>query len=190
MSTQSTSLVETFTHLIIDAKNQKTIIRIARSYTKGTSTSWEDAAQTAIAKVLEGLRAGKFRQGGIEEFQRWAKVVARYEIINLVQKERLRNCRSLDEMISGTDLSLIDAIPDEFNMLDALARTDLIIKVKEAIITLDLRYPERGYLKLWQGMLEDKKQTQIASELKISQGEISKRWKELVERIAAVLGIK
>ena len=189
MFTQSTSSVETFTQLLIDDKNQKIITKIARSYTKGTSISWEDAVQTAIVKVLEGLRAGKFRQGGIEEFQRWVTVVARYEIINLVQRERLRNCRSLYEIITGTDLPLIDTISDEFNMMDALVRKDLIIKVNEIIIRLDLRYPKRGYLKLWQGMVEHKKQTQMALELKISQGEISKRWKELVERITTTLGL-
>ncbi|MDZ7962484.1 MAG: sigma-70 family RNA polymerase sigma factor [Aulosira sp. DedQUE10] len=135
------------------------------------------------------MKAEKFHQGGIAEFQRWATVVARYEILNFVKKESLRTHQSLDATIFGTDISLVETIPDEFNLLEAVARADLIIQAKQAIINLDSLYCDRGYLKLWQLMVAGKNQTQQASALGISQGEVSKRWKELVERITIELGL-
>lgn len=186
---QSTPPAEAISQAVIDAKHQQIIAKIAQKYTQGTSIAWEDAAQTAMVKVLEAVKAGKFHQGGIAEFQHWATVVARYEILNFVKKERLRNCQSLDATIAGTDLSLVETIADEFNLWDSVARADLIIKVREAIISLDLRYGDRGYLKLWQGMVAGKKQTQLALELKISQGQVSKLWNELVGRVAMELGL-
>jgi RNA polymerase sigma factor (sigma-70 family) len=186
---QSKPIAEPVTRLTIDAEYEKVIAKIARKYTIGTSLSWEDAAQTAMMKVYEAVNAGKFHDGGKEEFQRWATVVARYEILNSVKKERLRNHQSLDAIIAGTDLPLVETIADEFNLLDAVTRADLIIKARQAIIDLDLRYGDRGYLKLWQLMVAGKNQTQQASALGISQGEVSRRWKELVGRVAIELGL-
>ncbi|MEO0839499.1 MAG: sigma-70 family RNA polymerase sigma factor [Cyanobacteria bacterium J06643_5] len=164
--------------------------KIARKYTHRTSISWEDAAQTAYIKVIEAVKAKRFRQGGVEEFFRWVTVVARFEIINFVKKERYRNCQSLDTTIIGTDLSVIDTIPSQEDIFDSYERADLILKAKEAITTLDTRYPQRGYLKLWQGMVLSKKQTQLAQELEVSQGEVSRRWKELVARVTVELGLQ
>ncbi len=186
---QSKPVAEPFTHLTIDAEHQELIAKIARKYTRGTSISWEDAAQTAMMKVYGAMKAEKFNHGGMEEFQRWATVVARYEILNFVKKECLRNHQSLDASITGTDLSLVDTIADEFNLWDSVARADLIIKAKQAIINLDSRYCDRDYLKLWQLMVAGKNQTQQASALGISQGEVSKRWKELVRRVTMELGL-
>jgi RNA polymerase sporulation-specific sigma factor len=183
------SVTEACTHLIVDVAHQELIAKIARKYTRGSPVSWEDATQTAMMKVYEAVNAGTFHQGGIEEFQRWATVVARYEIINFVKKEGLRNHQSLDATIAGTDLSLVDTVPDEFDLLDGVARADLIIKAKQAILNLDLRYPDRGYLQLWELRVKGKTQTQQASALGISQGEVSKRWQELVGRIAMELGL-
>ncbi|MDZ7962884.1 MAG: hypothetical protein RMY34_34305 [Aulosira sp. DedQUE10] len=50
---QSKPVAETVTHLMIDAAHQELIAKIARKYTRGSSTSWEDAAQTAMMKVYE-----------------------------------------------------------------------------------------------------------------------------------------
>lgn len=186
---QPKPLAKTVTHLLIDEQHQELITKIARKYTRGSSVSYEDAAQTAMMKVYEAVNAGKFHQGGMEEFQRWATVVARFEIINFVKKECLRNHQSLDAAITGTDISLVETIPDEFNLLDAVARADLVCKAKQAIIDLDSRYGDRGYLTLWQLMVAGKNQTQQASALGISQGEVSKRWKELVGRVAIELGL-
>lgn len=182
-------MAEPITHLIIDAKHQEMIIKIARKYTRESSISWEDAAQAARVKVYEAVKAGEFHHGGMEQFQRWATVVARYEILNFVKKERLRQHQSLDATIVGTDISLVETIPDQFNLLDSVARADLITKAKQAIINLDSRYPKRCYLKLWQLVVAGKNQTQQASALGISQGEVSKRWKELVGRVAIELGL-
>lgn len=189
MLMESKIAAESVTHFIIDAEHQELIAKIARKYTRGSSISWEDAAQTAIMKVYEAVKAEKFHQGGIAEFQRWATVVARYEILNFVKKESVRSHQSLDATIVGTDISLIETIADELNLLEAIARADLIIQAKQAIINLDARYPKRDYLKLWELIVAGKNQTQQASVLGISQGEVSKRWKELVGRIAIELGL-
>lgn len=186
----SKPVVEPFTQLLISMEQRQIIAKIAQKYTKGTSIAWEDAAQNAFEKVLEAIRAGRFRQGGSAEFSRWATVVARYKIINFVKKERVRSCQSLDEPIKGTNLPLIDTIPDDFSQLDALTHADLLIQAKQAIITLDLRYPQRHYLKIWQGLLQKTTTTQLAVNLEISQGEISKRWKELVKCVAVELRLE
>lgn len=186
---QSKSVVGSVTSLIIDVKHQQLITKIAHKYTRGSSVYWEDAVQTAMMRVYEAVKAGKFHQGGVAEFQRWATVVARYEIINFVKKERLRYYHSLDATIVSTDLSWVETIPDESNLWDAVTRADLMIRAKQAIIDLDSHYSDRGYLQLWQLMVAGKTQTQQASALAISQGEVSKRWKELVGRVAIKLGL-
>ncbi|WP_414579204.1 sigma-70 family RNA polymerase sigma factor [Anabaena sp. CCY 9402-a] len=186
---QSKPVAEPVMYLSIDPQHQELITKIARKYTQGSFVSWEDATQTAMMKVYEAVNAGKFNHGGMAEFQRWATVVARYEILNCVKKECLRNHQSLDATIPGTDISLGETIADEFNLWDAVARADLISKAKQAILNLDSRYSDRGYLQLWQLMVAGKNQTQQASALGISQGEVSKRWKELVGRVAMELGL-
>lgn len=183
---QSQSLAQATTYLQIDATHQQLIAKIARKY---CYANWEDAVQTAMMKVYEAVKAGKFHQGGIAEFQRWVTVVAKYEILNFVKKESLRSHQSLDARITGTDVCLVDTIADEFNLLEAVARADLVIKAKQAIINLDSLYPKCGYLKLWKLMVAGKTQTEQASALGVSQGEVSKRWQELVRRVARELGL-
>lgn len=176
-------------HLLIAPEHRQRVEKIARKHTRGTSIAWEDAAQTAHKKVFEAVKAGKFRQGGVKEFYRWAAIVARNEIRDLVRKEKRQNSFSLDETIPGTDLRLLETIADEFNSLDALERADFVLTAIDAIATLDRRYPDKGYLKLWQGLVQGKNQIQLAVELNVTQGEISKRWKGLAARIAQELGL-
>ena len=181
---------ESLTKELENPKYREIINKIARKYTRGTSIYWEDAVQTAYIKVMEALKAGRFRQGGVEEFYRWTTVVARFEIINFVKKEQKRNCQSLDTTISGTDLAWIDTIPSQEDTFDSVERGDLIIKAKEAITTLDTRYPQRGYLKLWQGKVAGKHYTELMQELGVSQGQISRLWNELVARVTVELGLQ
>ncbi len=175
--------------LLLSKEHRIQIEKIARKYTRGSPIPWEDAFQTAEMKIIEAVKAGRFRQGEIEDFYRWASVVAKYEIIDFIRRESRRSCQSLDELIPGTNVSVLDNISDEFNLLDVVERADIVVKAIEAIFRLDKSYPQRGYLKLWQGMIENKKQTQLAFELGIGQPEISKRWKEMVGRIAEDLGL-
>ena len=168
---------------------QQRVERIARSQTRNTSSSWEDAVQAAHEKVFQATQAGKFQKGGVNEFYRWAVTVATFQIIDLVRKEKQSICQSLDQNIPGTDLPLSEAIADDLNLFDALERTDFIGRVIDAIIELDRHYPERGYVKLWQAQLQGKKQCQIAAELGVTQGAISKRWQELRERLVQMLEI-
>ncbi|MTJ08260.1 sigma-70 family RNA polymerase sigma factor [Anabaena sp. UHCC 0204] len=173
--------------IFLDSNYLQRLEKIARKYTRGTSISWEDAIQTAHLKVFQCLQSGKFREGGLEKFYRWAATVARYAIIDFIRQENLRNCQSLDCNIPGTDITLLDTISDEFNILEAAERADLIFKAIEAIYQLEQRYPRQNYLKLWQGKIDGKTQTQLAGELRVSQSEISKRWQELLARIAESL---
>jgi RNA polymerase sigma factor (sigma-70 family) len=180
---------ETLETLLICPHHHKRLERIARKHTRGTAIAWEDAVQAAQIKILEAVRAGKFRHGGAQEFYRWSTTVARFEIIDLVRREKRHPKTSLDQPIIGTDLPLSETIAAEFNLLDSVERSDLVLKALEAIHQLELCHPDRQYLKLWQGMVQGKKQMQLALDLGVSQGAISKRWKELVQRIAEELGL-
>ncbi|NDJ17143.1 sigma-70 family RNA polymerase sigma factor [Myxacorys almedinensis] len=175
--------------LLIDPLHCRRVERIARKQTRGSAIAWEDAAQAAQMKVLQALRDGKFRQGGVVEFSRWATTVARFEIIDLVRKEKHRSCASLDTALPGTDVPLLDTIADELNAFDSLERSELVLSAIAAIADLDRRHPDRGYLKLWQGQIQSTTQTRLAKELGITQGEVSKRWKELVGNVAETLGL-
>lgn len=175
--------------LLIAPEHQKRVERIARKYTRSTLIAWEDAAQAAHEKVLKVTQAGKFRQGGVEEFYHWAATVARFEIIDHVRKHNHWNWESLDQLIPGTNLPLSETLVDEFNLLDTVERADLVLRAIEAIAQLDRCYPDRGYLKLWQGQVQEKNQSQLATELGVTQGAISKRWKELTKCLAQALNL-
>jgi len=187
MASQLTVKPHPYEQLLIAPEHCQQIERIARKQTRGTAIAWEDAAQAAQMKVLQAVRDGKFRQGGVAEFYRWAATVARFEVIDIVRREKYRHCMSLDASIPGTDLPLADTIADEFNALDSLEQSDLVLKAMDAIREFDQRYPKRGYLQLWQGQVQGKTQTQLAKELGVTQGEISKRWKDLVGKVSEML---
>ncbi|MBW4612235.1 MAG: sigma-70 family RNA polymerase sigma factor [Desmonostoc vinosum HA7617-LM4] len=178
-----------YLELLCDSCYRQKLEKIARKYTRGTGLSWEDAVQAAHLKVLQVIQDAKFRQGGIEQFFAWVVVVTKYEILDFVRKESLRNCQSLDCSIPGTDITLLDTIPDEFNTLEATERADLVVKAIEAIYQLHQSHPQQQYLQLWLEKVDGKTQTQIAAKLGVSQSEISKRWQELVGRIAQMLGL-
>jgi RNA polymerase sporulation-specific sigma factor len=178
-----------FDRLLIDRDHQKRVERIARKHTRGTTLDWEDAAQTAHIKVLHAVNSGKFRCGGSQEFYRWAATVARFEIIDLVRKDKQRCWQSLDQPIVGTDLFLLDTIADDFNLLDTIERSDLLLKALEMLDKLDRQHPDRDYLKLWQGRVQEKTQTQISAELGLTQGAVSKRWKEMIHRLSQAMDL-
>jgi RNA polymerase sporulation-specific sigma factor len=171
--------------LLVDPIHCRLIEKIARKQTRGTSIAWEDAVQAAQLKILQALRAGKFRRGGRTEFYRWAATVARFEIIDQVRQER--PCASLDVTREDSQFSLLEMLADSFNAVEALEQSDLVTRAIATIQKLDRYYPDRGYLKLWQGQVQGKTQTQLAHEVGITQGEVSKRWKELLRRLAMEL---
>lgn len=179
--------------LLIYPEHQQRVERIAYKNTRGNLVSWQDAAQEAHLKVLEAARNRRFHRGGVKEFYRWAAAVAQNEIIDLVRKEKRRqekwSSKSLDQLIPGTDMLQSEIIADNFNLSDAVERADLVLKALEAIAKIDQHYPTKGYLKLWRGQVQEKTQQQIALEVGVAQGEISKRWQELLGRIAEELGL-
>jgi RNA polymerase sporulation-specific sigma factor len=166
---------------------------LARKHTTGTSVPWEEAAQQAHLKVLQAARSGSFRLGGAREFYSWAARVAENAIIDSVRREKRklggRRLVSLDRHLPETDMTLGETIADDFDLWDAVERGDLILKAREAIETIDRRYPKKGYLALWRGLVQEKDVSQIAAALGVKQPEISKRWRELSSRIAGELGL-
>lgn len=175
-------------YLLVDLKHRRIIEKIAKKYVQGTSVSWEDAVQTGYVKVLEASKAGRFRHGDAEDFSRWATVVARYEIIDFVRKELRKQCQSLDSFVPGTDIPILDNISDSCSF-DAVERADFTLQVIKAVKKLDQRYPERGYLTLWQGLVKGSVQKQLAQSLGVSQPEVSRRRKELALRVVIELGL-
>ncbi|HEY9664225.1 MAG TPA: sigma-70 family RNA polymerase sigma factor, partial [Allocoleopsis sp.] len=93
------------------------------------------------------------------------------------------------EPIPGSDLLILDTIADDFNLLAAVEWADLVRRTEETIIELSYQYPQRGYLKLWEGLKQGTTETQLASEWQCCQGTISKRKKELCQRVAERLGL-
>lgn len=175
--------------LLVDREHRRRVDRIAQKQTRGTSIPWEEAAQTAHLKLVRVVRAGKFQGENPNAFYRWAATVARFEIIDLVRKESNHRWTSLDQTFPGTDTSLLETIADDFNLLDSVEQSDLVLRTIDAIAVLDQQYPDRGYLKLWQGQIAGKNQSQLAAELGLTQSTISKRWKELTKRLAEALGL-
>ena len=175
--------------LLTDPFHHRRIERIARSLTRGVDLAWEDAAQVAHFKVLQAAQCGKFYYGGMKEFYNWATKVARRAIIDWIRQEYRRTHISLNQPLSGTDLTLMDTVADPYQSWDELEQNDLALRVKEAIAELDQRYPQRDYRKLWIYRVQGLTQTQIAQHLDITQGAVSKRWHELTLRVARYLGL-
>jgi RNA polymerase sigma factor (sigma-70 family) len=177
--------------LLMNPEHLQRVERIAKKQTKGlASVSWQDAQQTAQIKLIQVVRAGKFRHGGEPEFYRWAATVARCEIIDFVRKEKpQQSYLSLDQVIPGTDSTWLEHLPDELNLLNSVELADLLLQAREAITALDQTYPDKKYLQLWQGLIQDQNQTKIAAALGITQGAVSKRLQELMTRTAEALGL-
>lgn len=172
-----------YSRLLQSSDYRRTIEKIARRQTRGTSLACEDAAQTAYEKILLAIQSNKFKRGDVAEFYRWSATIAHCTIIDLNRREKARQSTSLDGMLPGSDTPLLDSIADQSNLWEAIEDAELLNKVKIAIQTLDAKYPERGYLKLLEAKVLGKCQTQIASELNITQGAVSKRWKELIKQL-------
>ena len=173
---------------MIDPESQQIIEKIAKKQTRGTTVLWEDAAQAASMKVCEAVKAGKF-QGGLVEFQHWTATVAKLTIIDLIRKEKKFSLVSLDRNISGTNLPLVETIADRLDLMDALERADLILRIRNIVLNLDRRFPKKQFLYLYKELSKGKKITQIAQEQGITQGAMSKRKLELIKLIAQELGL-
>lgn len=158
--------------------------RIARYKVKRSVVCWEDAAQEAHLKVLQAAKDRKFHDGGAKKFYAWAAVVARNAIVDLMKKEYSRQAKLCP---NGT---VLDNWASEFDLAKAVEDADLVLKIPETIETIDQRYPKKAYLQLFEGLVADKSQTQLSKELGVSQGEISKRRKELNLYIWKELGLK
>jgi RNA polymerase sigma factor (sigma-70 family) len=162
------------------------ITNIARKQTKGSGVHWQDGLQTAQLKLLVAIRAGKFKAGTERDFDRWAATVARFEIIDLLRKAKRQDWESLDRPLAE-GFTVLETIADPFDGLTAIDAADLICAVRAAVLRLDRRYPDRAYYRLWQGKIAEETQAAIAQALGLTQGAVSKRWQELLQRLATEL---
>ncbi len=170
-----------------DPEHLRRITQIAHKQTRGTTVDWQDALQTAQLKLIKGLRAGKFT-GTEVEFDRWALTVAKFAIIDLVRCSMRHQTQSIDRL-SEDNLAIIDTLTNFEDELDNIEAADFIWQVREKILALDRLYPTRYYYRLWQGKVNDHTQSEIAQELGLSQGTVSKRWQELIAHLALELGM-
>jgi RNA polymerase sigma factor (sigma-70 family) len=177
-----------YEYRLTQASHLQRIAQIARKQTRGSSLDWQDALQAAQIKLIVAIRAGKFTRGTEADFDRWAATVARCEIVDLVRKSKCRDCDSLDRLLTS-NLTMLDSIADPVDLLDSLATADLVVRVRAGIATIDRCYPDRGYSKLWAGKVKDLNQTELARELGVTQSAISKRWQELLTRLAVELDL-
>ncbi len=175
--------------LLLTKEYRQIVEKIAKSHTINTTIYWEDAVQTAYTKVWQAIQTGKYTEDEVREFYHWAAKVAKNAIIDLVRKEKHQKWQSLDQNIPGTNVSLVDTVADKFDLPKTIEYKDLLLKTIQVIEQLDLLYPERGYLQLWEGLKQGKNQSQLAIELNLNQGTISKRRKELSLKIAEMLGL-
>jgi RNA polymerase sigma factor (sigma-70 family) len=177
-----------YEYRLTGASHLQRIAQIARKQTRGSSLDWQDALQAAQIKLIVAMRAGKFTHGTEADFDCWAATVARCEIVDLVRKAKYRDCASLDRLLTA-DLTILDTIAAPIDLLDSIATADLVCRVRAGIAAIDRRYPDRGYGKLWAGKVNDLTQTELARELGVTQSAISKRWQELLKRLAVELDL-
>ena len=162
--------------------------QISRKQTRGSDVDWQDAVQEVQLKLIAAVRGGKFRSGTPQDFDRWAATVARFAIIDLVRRSKCHQTESLDRELFD-NIALLDLIADPCDLLATIERADLIYRIRVTIIDLDRAYPDRSYYRLWLAKVHEKKQTQIAQELGLTQGAISKRWQELLARLTLSLNL-
>jgi|GEM_PF-1274827 len=184
--------------LLRDQKLRQKVEILARQKTKDTPVSWQDAAQVVYIKIIVGVRRPKFSWLGVPQFYQWTEKSAISAINDLIRKEkRLRDGSfqepSLDAPRAGEDtegetLTLGDTIPDE-KFSEAVKLAESVEEVGTAVEQIDRRYPEKGYLALWRGLVQEKDESELAAELGVKQPEISKRRRELSFRIAGELGL-
>jgi RNA polymerase sigma factor (sigma-70 family) len=176
-----------FENRLSDPEHLRRITQIAYKQTRCTNVDWQDALQTAQLKLIKGLRAGKFT-GTEAEFDRWALTVAKFAIIDLVRSSMRHHTQSIDRL-SEDNLAIIDTLTnfnDEFAHIES---ADLAWQVWERVLYLDRLYPTRSYYQLWVGKVNDQSQAEIARELGLTQGTISKRWQKLITHLSLELGM-
>jgi RNA polymerase sigma factor (sigma-70 family) len=176
-----------FENRLSDPEHLRRITQIAHKQTRRTNIDWQDALQTAQLKLVKGLRAGKFT-GTEAEFDRWALTVAKFAIIDLVRSSMRHHTQSIDRL-SEDNLAIIDTLTHFDDVLDNIESADFAWQVRERVLALDRLYPTRCYYRLWQGKVNDQTQSEIAQELGLTQGTISKRWQELIAHLAVELGM-
>jgi RNA polymerase sigma factor (sigma-70 family) len=177
-----------YEYRLTNPEHLQRITYIAKKQTRGSDVDWQDALQAAQLKLLMTVRAGKFVTGSERDFDRWAATVAKFEIIDLVRKANLQSWDSTDRLLAD-NLLLIEMMVDPADGLTAIERADLLSLVRATGLKLDALYPDRCYQRLWLSKVQEQTQAAIAQELGLTQSAISKRWQELLSRLATELNL-
>jgi RNA polymerase sigma factor (sigma-70 family) len=178
-----------FEQLLTTAQHLNRIEAIARKNTRGTAVYWEDALQVANLKLLQAVRAGKFREGDVNQFYHWTTRVAKFAIIELVRKEKRHAQTSFDKTITATDLTLLETLPDGSNLLESLEDADLKLKILDCLNQLDRTHPKKHYRQICLGQAEGQTQVELARALGITQSAVSKRIKEVALLVDEALNL-
>lgn len=177
---------QTYIKLLFCSNFQQKLRKIAHKYSIGNTLDWQDIYQSAQLKIIEAVNKGKFNNQ-LGDFSYWALTIGKYYILDLIYQENRKNTVSLDKKNYGTDLSVLDTITEGFSILDSLEKAELISKLLQSIQTLESRYPQKEYSKLWEAKLAGKTQQEIAIEMNITQSAVSKRWKQFVALLTHTL---
>lgn len=155
--------------------------KIAKKIFSRKPLDCEDAAQSAFEKVLKEALSGKFKKGNSQQFYHWCAKVALNYILDLLRKTKKET-----ELIQA---QLQEKVLDEYiDIREDLELLDTNSQIQKAIISIDQQYPKKKYLYIWQGLVNNKKQTEIAKILGFKQSEVSKRHQELAVFVGKELG--
>lgn len=133
--------------------------------------------------------ANRFESDKGYEFSTWAIACIKNEILKELRHENAqmrkaeKTVMSLDEDVrirgnSGESISLAEVIPSDFNLEEYIIRKEQIEQLRAAIATLD--EVDRKYISLY---LAGAKQGEIAKELGLSQGYVSRKFKAIVRKL-------
>lgn len=181
MLLQSRPPEEDFFQAFLD---RKIATQIAHRQTRNSLHPWEDAYQAACAKLWESTRQGKFRQGNLEDYCHWAARVCYYAIKDHLAHSANRQHDSLNQPIPNTDLTLQDTLTDDFDSLEVLERTERLQTILRLIQDLDRHHPRPIHQAIWQALLLDKKQKDIAQDLGVTTSDICRYWRKIREEVA------
>ena len=170
----------------------KMLEKRAKKYcTENSYYSWEDLAQIAFEKVLKAALNGRFSNGNVKDFYKWSTKVADNCILDELRKKSRENKRRINSdhrTSSDTEPIFEEVIPDSFNLWEFLEKADSWEQIEAAIHRIHEQDPQKSFLQIWKGLCEDKKQAELAIELKVKQPEVSKRKRELFLQVKKELG--
>ena len=175
-------------------KYRPLIEKIVRSNSRfsGNEDLFEDFCSEAFKRCYKILSTDET----IVNFEAYMHKVASSAILDVLRSSgRLRRLKSGYKKITTESLSQPYNTDEQFeiiydiedptpNIEDQSIKKDEIKLIRETLASLDSEFQDKQFLKIFQmRYIEGKKQSTIAEELNISQGEVSKRLINLAKRV-------